>query len=72
MCRVQGTIDSVVEELIVQCRNNLGGFNTFMALPYIIYQISHMLVKPSYHILLIHDLFVCILQHVQIMYNAAS
>lgn len=43
MYRVQETIDSVVEVLIVQCRNHISGlhylegFNTFMALPCIKY-----------------------------------
>lgn len=43
MYRVQGTTDSVVEELIVQHRNHISGlhslegFNTFMSLPCIKY-----------------------------------
>lgn len=57
MYRVQGTIDSVMEELIVQCRNhvsgllnNLKGFNTSLALPCIKYHTC-----AAYHILLIND-----------------
>lgn len=68
MPEVQRTIESAIEELIVQNRDCISGlhslerFHTFMSLPCIAYvtNVIYVLVKPLDHILPTHDLLLCI------------